>query len=420
MNPFIRHQMLLQTERETSKTAGQSSSSASGNRAMSSSTTAANPFVFKHISNIRSMEGFDDGGPCVMMASPGMLQNGLSRELLEAWCEDRRNGLVMTGYSVEGTLAKHLLTGPADIPAVTQGGPSGRRLTMAMSVEYVSFSAHVDFGQNAEFIDAMRPTHLVLVRGESNEMHRLKAALQRRYSDEAEDEGSAEGTGISESAEAKVTGMKIYTPKNGEAVSLVFQDHVTAKMLGSLAVAHTRDAYGDDDSGLDVQGVLVKKDFTYQHLAPFDIPSYTALGTSRLGQRQYFYSSAPFSLIEHHVKAFLGPAHVRSTTKSEDMGRGAGYMADSDQSRNKAHRQLSLAAGGEILLREGGSEGDVGAGDVDSLPSRTVSNKQLYVLEWIASPLNDLLVDSVLSLILTLESKPSAVKRNTASSKLFC
>jgi Beta-Casp domain len=33
-----------------------------------------NPFVFKHISNLKSMQHFEDAGPCVVMASPGMLQ----------------------------------------------------------------------------------------------------------------------------------------------------------------------------------------------------------------------------------------------------------------------------------------------------------------------------------------------------------
>ena len=41
-----------------------------------------------------------------MLASPGMLQSGPSRELLELWAPDPRNGLIMTGYSVEGTMAR--------------------------------------------------------------------------------------------------------------------------------------------------------------------------------------------------------------------------------------------------------------------------------------------------------------------------
>ena len=39
------------------------------------------------------------------MTGPGMLQNGKSKELFESWCEDERNGIIFTGYSVEGTLA---------------------------------------------------------------------------------------------------------------------------------------------------------------------------------------------------------------------------------------------------------------------------------------------------------------------------
>lgn len=57
-------------------------------------------FVFQ------SMDHFDDIGPSVVMASPGMMQSGLSRELFESWCTDKRNGVIIAGYCVEGTLAK--------------------------------------------------------------------------------------------------------------------------------------------------------------------------------------------------------------------------------------------------------------------------------------------------------------------------
>lgn len=34
------------------------------------------------------------------------MQNGPSRELFELWAPDSRNGIIITGYSVEGTLAR--------------------------------------------------------------------------------------------------------------------------------------------------------------------------------------------------------------------------------------------------------------------------------------------------------------------------
>ena len=39
-----------------------------------------------------------------------MMQSGLSRELFECWCTDKRNGVIIAGYCVEGTLAKVEIT----------------------------------------------------------------------------------------------------------------------------------------------------------------------------------------------------------------------------------------------------------------------------------------------------------------------
>ena len=66
-------------------------------------------FITSHLPaplSCQNVEQFDDIGPCVIMASPGMMQSGLSRQLFEAWCTDKRNGVIVAGYCVEGTLAK--------------------------------------------------------------------------------------------------------------------------------------------------------------------------------------------------------------------------------------------------------------------------------------------------------------------------
>lgn len=66
--------------------------------------------VNRHISSAPQQRGWEkkvgEGPPCVVLASAGMLQGGASRELLEMWAPDARNGLIVTGYSVEGTLAR--------------------------------------------------------------------------------------------------------------------------------------------------------------------------------------------------------------------------------------------------------------------------------------------------------------------------
>ena len=126
------------------------------------------PWDFQYIRSLKNLDRFDDVGSCVMLASPGMLQSGVSRELLERWAPDQRNGVIITGYSVEGTMAKQIVMEPDQIQAVVTargGGASRARGPMAggeaekimiprrCSVQEYSFAAHVDGQENREFIE---------------------------------------------------------------------------------------------------------------------------------------------------------------------------------------------------------------------------------------------------------------------------
>lgn len=114
-----------------------------------------NPFHFNHISNLKGSDSMQLLAPCVVMAAPGMLQNGESRRLFEEWCDNDKNGVVLAGYSVEGTLAKRLLSDPEEIKCL-----NGRIKKCLCSVEYVSFSAHVDYLQNSQFIRSVVPDNI--------------------------------------------------------------------------------------------------------------------------------------------------------------------------------------------------------------------------------------------------------------------
>jgi len=66
-----------------------------------------NPFDFKYVKWLREPRRLDDHkGPCVVMASAQFMSFGLSRELLENWAGDSKNGVIVTGYSIEGTMAR--------------------------------------------------------------------------------------------------------------------------------------------------------------------------------------------------------------------------------------------------------------------------------------------------------------------------
>ncbi|KAH8929232.1 Metallo-hydrolase/oxidoreductase [Atractiella rhizophila] len=239
-----------------------------------------NPFAFERnrfVRLLKNTERIDENRPCVVIASPGMLQDGVSRELLEKWAPDKKNGLVMTGYSVAGTLAHQILNEPDEIT-----GLKGQRIPRRLSIEYISFSAHVDYSQNAKFIDEVLPTHLVLVHGELNTMNRLKAALKDKYAERKDD-------------------IHIHSPKNVEPLKLNFaNDERIAKAIGTLA-SNTVPEVGKTFSGL-----LVQKDFSYTLIDPKDLKEFTGLTTTTILQRQTLNLGVGWELVKWHLRGMYG------------------------------------------------------------------------------------------------------------------
>ncbi|KAF9438809.1 Cleavage and polyadenylation specificity factor subunit 3 [Entomortierella beljakovae] len=298
----------------------------------------SNPFVFKHISHLKNIEMFDDTGPCVMMASPGMLQNGLSRELFERWCTDTKNGLVITGYCVENTLAKDVMNEPDEIQTM-----NGQKLKLRMSVDYISFSAHVDFTQNSAFIDEVKAPYVILVHGETNNMGRLKSALMSKYSESDED-------------------IHIFTPKNTETVKLYFRGEKLARTIGQMAAT-----FPDKDKL--VSGVLVVKEFQYTIMDTSDLEEFVGLQTTSVVQRQVVPYHASFSLLKFHLRQMFG--------KIQEL----------DHDINKLERVRIFDT---VDVKE--------------------YNANHVLLEWTGNSVNDMVADSVLAVILNIESSPASVK----------
>jgi cleavage and polyadenylation specificity factor subunit 3 len=244
-----------------------------------------NPFVFKHISNLRNMDEFEDIGPCVVMASPGMMQSGLSRELFESWCSDKKSGVIIAGYCVEGTLAKHLLSdSPSEISTM-----SGQKVKVNCSVEYISFSAHTDYKQTSQFIRSLKPAHIVLVHGEKTEMEKLKKALINQYEDSDYN-------------------IQVYDPRNTQPVELTFRGEKSAKVIGKLASNTMPKA----DS--EISGVLVKRNFKYHLMSSEDLPNYTDLAISTILQRQSIPIKSDPNLILHALDKVFGSLRKFTTT----------------------------------------------------------------------------------------------------------
>ncbi|KNH08015.1 cleavage and polyadenylation specificity factor subunit [Perkinsela sp. CCAP 1560/4] len=138
------------------------------------------PFAFRHITCRKDLKEFTDIGPCVVLASPGMLQTGVSRQLFERWCTEVRNGVIIAGYCVEGTLAKTILDRPREILQ-----EDGKVLPLKMdSIHNVSFSAHSDFAQTRDFITCIPSLRqVILVHGNPDAVSKLSERLMSDFAD---------------------------------------------------------------------------------------------------------------------------------------------------------------------------------------------------------------------------------------------
>ena len=391
----------------------------SASQSASTTTNAAGerkngPWDFTFIRSLKSLDRFDDLGGCVMLASPGFMQNGVSRTLLERWCPDPRNGVVITGYSVEGTMAKQIMTEPDAIPAVmtnrTPGGPpkrssdgaAGERtmIPRRCTVQEFSFAAHVDGQENREFIEEVGAEVVILVHGEKHNMARLKSRLLG-----SQPKGQAGGAG---------GGMKVYSPQNCEEVRIPFRRDKIARVVGRLASrvapphqsmlsppASSEDGDEEEKEGKKrrrsssqqqaakdtiMTGVLVQNEHKLTLMDPSDLKEYAGLTTTTILCRQRI------------ALAVAGPELVRWALE--------GMFGSVEVSTEKAKGKKG---------EDGEDEEDVTVFGVMGNAVRLLCLPRGQVeVEWEGNATNDAIADAVVAVLLTVESSPAAVR---ASSK---
>ena len=328
----------------------------------------SNPFAFTFIQNLKSidLENFDDSGPSVVFASPGMLQSGVSRQLFDRWATDPKNGVLIAGYAVEHTLAKEIMNQPKEVVTL-----EGRRQPLNCLVDYVSFSAHVDFVQNRSFISQVDPKHIILVHGQKDEMGRLKSALMLQYRQ------------LPENKRPTIT-----MPPNLQEVKLKFARRRSAKVMGSLA-----DRDGDLQEAEEVKGIMVTHNFSSKIVAPEDLATYTPLRVGSIASKLH----VPFAGSVDTLKLFLNEMFVGVTqmTVTDDNNSNDNINADDDKD--------SIAATATTTTVFGLSDDQIKV---------TVGGKTRGVatVEWDASPANDVIADAVVALVMHAQSSAASIR----------
>ena len=358
------------------------------NARIRSQMDVSNPFKFQFIQNLKSIDvnTFDDSGPSVVFASPGMLQSGVSRQLFDRWASNPNNGVLIAGYAVDHTLAKEIMTQPKEVVTL-----EGRRQPLNCLVDYVSFSAHVDFVQNRSFITQVAPRHIVLVHGAKEEMGRLKSALMLQYKT------------LPESKRPTIT-----MPPNLQEVKLRFARRRSAKVMGILAQEPLVQVSDDTHkksvdsqpkyessrgrvatAGEEVRGIMVTHNFHSKIVAPEDLATYTPLRIGTIASKLH----VPFAGSITTLKVFLVEMFSGITVRTETTS-----VPSSEETVVSTIFQLH----------------DVVRVTVTPLLAnqdpRTGAQSTAAIVEWDATPEADVLADAVVALIMHAQSSAASVR----------
>ncbi|OAQ88579.1 endoribonuclease ysh1 [Purpureocillium lilacinum] len=380
------------------------------------------PWDFKYIRSLKNLDRFDDVGGCVMLASPGMLQSGVSRELFERWAPSEKNGVIITGYSVEGTMARQVMQEPDQIQAIMSRSIAGARrapggdsekvlIPRRCSVAEYSFAAHVDGVENREFIEEVAAPVVILVHGEQHNMMRLKSKL------------------LSLNA-SKTTKVKVYSPRNCEELRIPFKGDKTAKVVGKLAAVPPPSLLpgsGPDDAAAItaapadpplITGVLVQNDFKLSLMAPEDLREYAGLTTTTIMCKQRLrLSAAGIDLIRWALEGMFGA--IEELPEMRGANKAVTAKADADAGEDNADAAAdddALTAKQEEADEEIGSTLVAAYLVMGCITVRYHTNGEVE-LEWEGNMFNDSIADSVMAVLFSVESSPAAVKRSAANSK---
>lgn len=144
-----------------------------------------NPFLHPSISRVGSRREreqiIEDGEPCIILATSGMLVGGPSVEYLKGLGEDKRNTLIFSCYQGDGSLGRRIQQGQRRI--VFREGQSEEVINLKLDISRIEVSGHADRKELVDFVGSMkpRPNRIMINHGEKNRSLDLSRTLYRRY-----------------------------------------------------------------------------------------------------------------------------------------------------------------------------------------------------------------------------------------------
>ncbi|MFC1666104.1 beta-CASP ribonuclease aCPSF1 [Nanoarchaeota archaeon] len=142
-----------------------------------------NPFIseiFSRVGSFQERKKVIEGGPCIVIATSGMLQGGASVEYLKHFAQNPDNLMILSCYQGPGSIGRQIQDGERMITIEDEG--QKRQLEIKLKVELLhGLSPHAGRGELISFFNNIRPKpkRIVINHGEVSKSLDLASALHK-------------------------------------------------------------------------------------------------------------------------------------------------------------------------------------------------------------------------------------------------
>lgn len=143
----------------------------------------ANPFlseIFRQVGSAKERKQLvEESGPCIILATSGMLVGGPSVEYLRALGDNPKNSLVLTCYQGPGSMGNRIQNGEREF--VFRNGPKTEVLNMKMEYHKLTISNHSDRRQLMSFLHKLnpKPKKVIINHGENSRCLDLASSVHK-------------------------------------------------------------------------------------------------------------------------------------------------------------------------------------------------------------------------------------------------
>jgi len=144
-----------------------------------------NPFisdVLKRVGSPAERKEVLEGGPCIIIATSGMLVGGASLEYFKNLADGPNNLIIFECYQAAGSLGRQVQEGAKELSLGQEFG--AERITVKMQVETLSgLSAHSGRTELMQYVSRMnpKPKKIIINHGEASKCLDLASSLYRAY-----------------------------------------------------------------------------------------------------------------------------------------------------------------------------------------------------------------------------------------------